>query len=363
MTRKKIFPATRKQIMIFLISLLLIIIPFFQAHAQKYRTDRAYFMKIVHMDINTDTLPNFIVSLKTELKQANEKQDIYKMALNNLYLAKLYFKIGSFDIAIDYNLKALKYFEEIKDTTFWIFSLQNISAMYGFIGNDSASIKYSLKNLELSKAIHDTSFIEGAEINLGASYLKYDIKKAMEYYDDAIYIAKNYEDKKGLDYIYNNIATFYYKNNQYDSAIYYFNKSLAAIKDKKNSPVAAIIYFNLSEAYYYSGNYKYAEKFARKAINTYQKTQNVTFTTATAYLVFVKSLAKMERPDSIPEYLGEYYDIEQTVIKNFKSEQTSKLNVLYELNKYENKIKLLQAENKIKKTKLLLAGIILIIIF
>ena len=323
----------------------------FNIQAQKDKSKYEQYKKVAKIRVQNDSLPNYIISVKKELELAKQKNEVFKIAENSLFLSKLYYKLSSFDIAIDYNIEALKLFEQVKDTIYMIYALQNISAMYGYVKNDSASIEYSLKNLELSKQIKDTIFMEGAYINLATSYMRIDSEKSFEYYNKAIKSCNKTNHNKGLVFIYNNIGTYYYSKNNLDSAKYYFTKSLYSIENKENNVNTAVIYSNIAETDYYLGDYEEAILNSRKSIE-YFKNKNMVTNAANSYQILIKSLTKIGKTDSIEIYLDKYIKIQKETISKKRVEQTAKLKILYDINKFETKIKLLTSENKLKQSEL-----------
>lgn len=344
--------------------LFLIILFIFQstsAFSQNNREDYEEYKRIANIEVQNDSLPDLIISIKSNLELAKQDNNTQKIAENSLFLSKLYYKLNSFDVAIDYNIEALKLFEQVKDTIYMIYALQNISAMYGYIRNDSASIEYSLKNLELSKQINDTTFMEGAYINLATSYIRINPEKSFEYYYKAIKFCNKTNHNKGLVFIYNNIGTYYYSKNNLDSAKYYFTKSLYSIENKESNINTATIYSNLAETDYYLRNYEEAILNSRKSIE-YFKNKNMVTDASNSYQILIRTSVKLGITDSIDVYMDNYIKIQQETVSKKRVEQTAKLNILHEVYKYETEIEILTTENKLKTTKLIFISIFLMII-
>ena len=320
--------------------------------AQKDTLRYAQYYKIVNIGIENDSLSDYIISIKNNLLQARNKGEKSKIAENNLFLAKLYYKLNSFDIAIEYNLKALKLFEEIKDTTYIVYSLKNISAMYGYIGNSEISIEYSKKNLELCKQINDTAFLVGCYINLATSNMRLGNKEeAFDYYNKALEFGNKIKDDKGQVFIYNNIGTYYFHQNDFDSAKYFFTKSLNAIIDKNTNSNTAAIYANIAETDFYLGNYKDAVENAQISID-YFDNKNMVTDASNSYQILIKALAKLGRTKRLTEYLDYYIEIQKVTVNKRKSEHAAKLKILYDISKFESEIETLTAENELKESKL-----------
>lgn len=336
-----------KYILLFLLVFLVV-----NSYAKKGQDKYALYHKVVDVEIQNDSLSAYIVSLKNQLDKAKINDDLFQIAESNLFLAKLYYKLNSFDIAIEYNLSALEYFEKVKDTTYIIYSLQNISAMYGYIGNSNISIEYSNRSLKLCETINDTVFMEGSYINLATSNMRLGNKDiAFEYYDKALEIARTIRDDKGLVFIFNNIGTYHFHQKDFDKAKLYFVKSLNSIKDKNDDLNIAAIYANIAETNYYLGEYRDALKNAIISIK-YFENKNMVTDASNSYQILIKAKAKLGQTEGLPGYLDSYMNIQQEMVNKRKTEHAAKLKILYDINRFELEIEKLTTENKLKESKL-----------
>ena len=320
--------------------------------AQNSQTPYLQYENIVDMEIGNDSLPDFIISIKDKLRDAELQSDTTQIATYNLYLAKLYYKLNSYDIATEYNIKAIDLFEQKKDTTFLIFAFQNISAMYGYLGNSSVSIEYSSQNLKLCQLTHDTARMVGCLINLATSYTHEDAKDtAFIYYHLALNYAKILKNSRWQVFINNNIGTYYFHHDDYDTALLYFKKGFNAIEDKNTNTNTAAIYANIAEAEYMLGSYQDALLDAQTSIK-YFENRNMVTNAGNAYQTLIKSLARLGKTKHIPEYLDAYSELQKKIVNKRRAEQTAKLKILYDVVKYESEIDVLTTANELKATKL-----------
>jgi len=322
---------------------------------------------IVNMEIQTDSLPTYIISVKNRLQKAEIQSDIFHIGEYNLFLAKLYYKLNSFDIATEYNIKAIDLFEQEKDTTYLIFALQNISAIYGYAGNREVSIEYSTKNLKLCELTHDTTKMLGCIINLATSHIQSDNKTAYKYYTLALKYAKKINDNKSLVFIYNNMGIYYFYQKDMKSANHYFTKARDAIIDKNTNTNTAAIYANIAETEYKL--YKYEEALSNTLVSIkYFDNKNMVTDARNSYKILIKTLAKLDRSKDISMYMDKYMELQEMTVNKRKAEQSAKLKILYDVVKYESEIDILTTENELKesklaasKSKLYFAGVIILL--
>lgn len=350
-----------------LISTFYILLLSFSVFAQNSMKKYGEYESIVKMEIQTDSLPNYIISVKNKLQKAEIQTDTFHIAEYNLFLAKLYYKLSSFDIATEYNIEAINLFEKEKDTTYLIFALQNISAIYGYAGNREVSIEYSRRNLKLCELTHDTTRMLGCLINLATSHTQSDNKTASKYYNKALKYAKKIKDNKSLVFIYNNMGIYYFYLNDLKSAKEYFTKAKDAIQDKNTNTNTAAIYANIAETEYKLGNFNQALSNTLTSIK-YFENKNMVTDARNSYQILIKALAKLGNPKDIPMYMDKYMELQEMTVNKRKAEQSAKLKILYDVVKYESAIDILTTENKLKesklaasKSKLYFAGVIIIL--
>ncbi len=319
-------------------------------YAQSFEEREAAYHKYANLYI--DSVSNEILTLKNNLNNAILHNDSLQIADNNFFLGLIYYNLSSFDIAIEYDLKALKLYQALKDTIFTFYTSHNISACYGIVKNDKISLEYSLLNFNLANALNDTIFIIGSNINLGASYIGAgQVEQGKKHYEYAMKLATEINDKDMMLYVYNNIATLYFNDNKIDSAEIFYLKSLSMTDESTKGEVVATIYSNIAETEYNLHNYKLAFQYAQKSIKCFSDIYQIS-EASSAYQFLIKSAVKLNKKDSLIKYLDEYFHLQEEIINKKKAEEIAKMQILYEVNKYEAQIKNLITENKLKEVKL-----------
>ncbi len=122
------------------------------------------------------------------LNLAEKKAEIQPLDLAKIYdkLALVNYFLGNFDKRTDYNLKAIKIYEEVGDEV--------------LLGNAYGGLGYSFRTR--------------------------DIEKAMYYMRKAIFLLEKNQDFVGLNPTYDNFGVLQETAGNIDSAIYYYNLAL-----------------------------------------------------------------------------------------------------------------------------------------
>lgn len=149
------------------------------------------------------------------------KLDNYYIAQGNI--ASNYDEIGEYDEAVRIGTEIARYFEEQKDTAYWLNNLYNIS-LYHYHKNDTdASLKLLLQVVDL--AGNDFLKIKTNALNqlgnIWADALANE-QKALEYYQKAQSIKLQINDPYSISAGYNNIGLSHKNLEQQDSAMYYY---------------------------------------------------------------------------------------------------------------------------------------------
>jgi len=278
--------------------------------------------KLDDLQLYTDT--ELIVCIEEYLRSDLEKTKFYidilqKKAfkeLSNLNIAKSYFYYayvadveGSYQETIKYIYKAIKVDlnEEESEFLFRIYSLRGkaheqygnkVEAMLDFKTSLSISEKYdndigkanAIANfgklrrkaneyrqaLEHYKRAHKIAMKHGyddeiSRINIimgvGGSYLK--LKQpdsALNYINRGIKRSRNYGDKEGVSYFYNDYGIAYSLKREYPKALEYFDKAEKIILELKNQMRVIEVYYHIAKCQHKLGDYEKSNVFIKKAI-------------------------------------------------------------------------------------------------
>ncbi len=351
----------------FIIVLLLLIT--FNTSAQKDNGKYEQYDRVYSIDIKNDSITDYITELKIKLENAKSRKDDFQIAENSLFLGLLYLKLNSHDIATDYYLSALKKFKHEKDTTYIIHTLRALSYVNSLVNNDSIAIKYSLENLHYCELVRDTFLLEKNSTNLGICYSNLnDEETAIKYFNKAMEFGEKIKDTLFLQRIYYDIGAFYEKGKEYDKAEYFYYKSLNTEKGIEKQVVIANIYYSISMISYNRKNFEKALSYIKKSIeiadSLYAYKELNTY-----YKMYITILVKLDKTKELMSVFNKYTDIQSKGYNAEKAEQTSRMKILYEIDKFESEIELLVAKNRLNESKLeasknrlILAGIIIFLV-
>ena len=165
-------------------------------------------------------------------KQAESEQRDLDMANSFVKMANTFKEKGEYSSALEYSMKALSIYEEIRGTEHpdTATTYNNMAIVYKAMG---------------------------------------EYKKAMEYYEKALTIREKVfgTEHPSTATTYNNIANVYYNMGKYDKALEYFEKALV-INEKvlgTEHPSTATTYNNMAIVYKAIGDYDKALEYAHKA--------------------------------------------------------------------------------------------------
>jgi len=249
--------------------------------------------------------------------------------LNNI--GAIYFETNDYSSSEKYYNEALKIMQELKDTV-WISKIYgNFAGVYFMKQDYETCINYLDKSLQFALQTNRLESVGGAISNKAMVYSAIGKKdKAIESYTEGAEILKKAGDLRGLCMTLNQLANFYFENNNIIKAEKTYNRVINLSENKR-------FYISIIGAY--------------KGLAKLKKSQN-----------------KFE--DALT-YYTKYASWNDSLINKQKVESINNLNIKYQTEKKAQQNKILLAENKLKTSKIeqsktervfYILGIILIII-
>ena len=321
------------------------------------------------------------LSISTWKKILNKKLDI----LNSSYhLADIYNSLGESDRAIYYSNLGLKSVSTQLDS----FKFNNqLSTYYSSGGNYDKSIDLLNQNLKIAKRGNDTQNEANSLLKLGVVYsINGDYDLSLEQFEEAKQLFESIKDLQGVSSSLNNIASIYSSKKEYRKALKYFNKSLELEYQLDNSlgigrslNNLGVTYKNLKE---YDTAIDYLLESARikeelgdsiglvktlirigdiyssfedfeNALNIFEDAflisedlDNKLITMDLNYQLY-KLYSRAGEFENGLNYYKTYTDLKDSIFSQEQSKNISNLKVVYETEKKEQKIELLNRENKI----------------
>ena len=121
--------------------------------------------------------------------------------------------------ALEYFNKSKKMFEDIKDENNISTTLINIAYSHEQLNDNASALADYQKSLELCKQIGDSAGIGVSLAGIGNVYQRTDIKKAEQYYSQALQIAKQFQDLTNEKENLNALKEVYRKQKKYKEAL------------------------------------------------------------------------------------------------------------------------------------------------
>lgn len=330
--------------------------------AQNY--DRNQFLKGPKDSVKIEKLNERAFNLAT--KDFERALQYARMALtfsdsiNNEYLkAKAYARIGviyyfntSYDLALKMYFKALSINKQLKNKKGISRDLNNIGLVYADLKNYNNALKYYRQSLNFHERQNDIKEAANNYNNIGIVHRnKNQYDSALYYYQKALNINKRINDTTSLAHNYNNMGNVYKDQEQYKQAYSSYKHSLRLNKLLRNKVEQAKNYFNLAYISTQKGQYQNAKNLLDNVLrkNAEVNSQNL----ISLYLRGMIELRKAQGNIAVlPELYERFIASNDSLYSKDLNSERQKLNVIYELDQKNDKIKLLRAENKAQAAKM-----------
>lgn len=370
-----------------------------------------------------DTIIQDVLWLQDHLKNSPEEERMlqnalalaheldYKHGMTTSYnlLGVYYRKISQYVKAISFQKKALDIAKEVQDSTAMSYALNSIGVAYRRLDENQKAFKYHLEALEVAKAIGSDKNQAIAMNSIANIYLSMGhYESAIEEFERCLELEKHKKNNIGQAINYANIGAAYEGLGQLDKAISYYRKSLKYNSIEKSDKGLAICFNLLGEVYLSKGKYDVALSYIRQAISYNDKLRDQ-INVADNYITIGKILQKknqiaaalnsmhqglniaiqigsqsliIEAYTAIAEteeQLGnsskalsamkQAYRYRDSLYLQEAAPQMAKMRTLYELDKKEDQIRLLQQANEINQLKLnrrliiIVTAIIILLLF
>ncbi len=205
---------------------------------------------------------DIIDSLKIELNYA--EYDSTQAAIN-FKICKAYATQQNGEQGLFHGLKAFDYFQLYGSKKQLADVLNAISHCYGYSNQYQLCIEYNMKALALYENLKDTASQGNSHSQIGVAY--YHLKnwdKAAEFFTNALKLASLTKNKNNQARFMNNIGLIFEQNDDFDTALEYYTKALIIKHEIGDS-------LSISRTLANMGNIYFEKKEFDKAIDIYEK--------------------------------------------------------------------------------------------
>lgn len=310
----------------------------------------SYLLQIAKAQETNDRLKAFdFANVAYALAQKTNNKPRIGQCINSL--GDLNWFSGDYASASNYYYKALKIFEELKDTVGMGDCYRNIGWIYMGQDNFDQTIAYFNKSLAINLKRGLTKKIIANYDDLGIVHKqmgKYE--EALVYCKKTIKLSEENVSTKGLATGYGNLAIIYVEMGEYDIAIESFqisNKNHESIDDHYN---CAEGYIGLAQCYYHIKNYYKAVEYAEKAVVISKKFHYKT-TLTSAYQLLAQVYSTQKNYQNAFKYMELFSNLRDSTYNEKNSRQINEMSAKYESEKKELMINSLEKDKELSDEK------------
>lgn len=249
----------------------------------------------------------------------------YDLAFTLRTLGWLYYDIGYFDKALQYHTETLKIHEKINDKQRIAYSYNSIGLIHEHKGDCRLALSFFKKSLDLKKAFNNKDRIAETMKNIGVCYRKInELDYAKNFLESSLEIANQIKDLQNKVSILNELSIVYLKLGDFKKCYSLLKESRLIMEGLMDNKEWIVENDRIWSDYYLAiGDY-------RQALLNYKR----------------------------------YSEAKSEIFSSNKSEKLTDMRTLYEAERRESEIKLLEQQRNLEaqKRKLLLIGSILSVI-
>lgn len=334
-----------------------------------------------------------------EAAKAATLRDVEADALRSL--STTYQAQGNYQQALDYGSQGLHISRELGDQLKTAHSLNILGITYDQQGNFAEALDHYREAYAIYKALGDDEWLAMIAVNLGILFKGQGAyEQVIPYYRDAYAIYRRLDMPGEAAFCENNLGSAFYYNQQYDSCVYYSLKAEQELVRHGYAQIQPTAQCNAGLGYFGLGRFGEARDYLEKALAAHRKYDNkkeiafVLIHLANVYdtlgqpdraytsLLEAKRVAEeigsanevMDASKRLAAYYvslkdyarayGEYVNfstIRDTLFEAEKTRALTNYQVLYETEKKEQQIEILNQETAIQKLKLKQRGLMLLI--
>lgn len=267
-------------------------------------------------------------------------------------LAGIYYSQGDLPQAADNYLRSLRYYEEINDKAGMVNMLSSLGSIYARQNNFSKSIEYNLRAISLYEESSDKLRALVGYDNIGNIYLRQNNpRKAQEYFSKSLKLYTEMKNDIGIASTLLQLGNIEFSLGNHEKALSYFKRSLDICNRLNAQPLAVSNLNALGKTYIQLSLYDKAETSYRKAIDI-AKNMELKFELDEAYQGLSQVFKLMKENEKSRMYEGLSRNIRDSVYNDSNLKQLTDQLLLYESEKKEQQIQLLNKEQVIRQSEL-----------
>ncbi len=309
-----------------------------------YLAEFIYYKGLANQRIGNYTEALMIFDQVIQLTEKGAKKITVMRTLSQI--SSIYQRLGNSEKAYDYQMKALRGFEELNDLPGTCRSNYVIGTIFYYQKQYDQALTQYLKALTIAEKANDSRLIYSSLGALGATYDELNnLEEGLRYNNEALELAKKIQYDSGIAYTLSNLGLSYLKMGNCTEAE---NSILTAIKikEKLKDPWGILgSKFALIKVYTECAKDDKVLPVLQDALET-SKELGSKSREMNAYEWFIKFYDK-KNTDIAYHYTKKFIALKDTVLSEKTLEEMGQTRERYELEKKEHEILMLKAENKI----------------
>lgn len=284
------------------------------------------------------------------LNLATEIDDKKGMAASYNNLGIIYRNQGGLDKALEYYLTSLRIYEGLNNKEGIATSKNNIANLYAVKRDYSEAMKYLEESYNLFLELNDENKIVGSLNNLGN--LNLDIQlydKALRYFLDASELST----KLGAKFPdpLNNIGNIYFKQGNYQRAVEYYERALAIERENNNKLGVLNVVTNLGITYAKAKQSKQAKQYLDEASSLCKELQAFSFQPA-IYKAMAANEANQMNWKAAYELQMKYDEERERIYGEESSRNIAQMEMVIDFQDKEKEYDMLRKQNEIDRLEL-----------
>ncbi|MFV9549966.1 tetratricopeptide repeat protein [Algibacter sp. PT7-4] len=250
----------------------------------------------------------------------------YDLAFTLRTLGWLYYDIGYNEKALEYHKEVLRIHEEMGDKQRIAYSYNSIGLIHAHNGDCNLALTFFRKSLELKRPFKNKDRISETMKNMAICHRKInELEPAKELLEASLKISNEINDDHSKVEALNELAIVYLKLKKFDTCYKLLNESRLVLEGLKDNKEWIVANYKIRSDYFLAlGNFK-------EAYNNYKK----------------------------------YDELKSDIFSNDKSQKLAEMRVLFEAERRESEIKLLEQQRNLetqKKRGVMLVSVLLVLI-
>ncbi len=298
---------------------------------------------------------------KSTLAQAQQSSDPYEKAVAHLQIARFYQDAQIFTEAIDHYNQALGSNNLLAKDTLSVQINNCLGTIYLVLGKLDQAKDFFEEAIQVADAINYPKGMAQAKSSLGACYeKKSDYLRALSLEKESLQLFERLQDLEGIALVQENIGSIYEDLLQYDRAHEYFFEAYQYFKGSSSEPEIKLLN-NLGDIFRKQGDLQQALPYTQEALALAEKINNKD-QMESAHKDLSKTYALAKKFELAYQHLLDAQVYEDLLQQEQSSAQINRLQTIYDFNKKEAQIQLLQQQNKANRANQRLILLVLVVL-